>query len=258
VKRSLLLWREKQRSAKKGGFIVGVDISKVNTEIPRKVYLDGQSAIALGFGLLMLLFGIAMFIWMSNGAITGLHTRQVLVRDGRTVIGDIKKVSRERIGEFVRYAFSVDEVPYSGQAEMEMSNYELPGDQNRILIRYLPNDPRVNQPVNWQWVSIWDAFPLLLLLSITALGAKVILTALRLRALMRIGIVALGKVTGCAPNKNLFKVYYEYAAEDGTTVEGSCDLKDEYEVGVSIPVIYLRSNPQRNYRFPVGGFRIAE
>lgn len=241
-----------------GDLSLDVTISDVNAEIPRRVYLDSQSGMALGLGFLMLLFGAVMLIWISNGVLTGLHTQQVLGRDGRTVIGDIKKISHERIGEFVRYAFSVDGMFYSGQAEIEMSNYALPGNRNRILIRYLPSDPRVNQPVNWQWVSIWDLFPFLLLLSITAVGAKVILTAFRLWTLMRIGIVAVGKVTGCATNKNIFTVYYECTAEDGTTVEGNCDSRDEYEVGASISVIYLRNHPGRSGRYPLAGFRVVD
>ena len=236
----------------------GINISDINAELPRKVHFDSLSAKALGLALLMLLFGIVLLVQMSYGVISDLHTRHLLNQDGRTADGDIKKISSNRGGQFVRYVFSVEGVFYSGQAEMGGTDYALPGDRTRILIRYLLNDPRVNQPVKWQWVSISDFFPFLLLLSITALGASVILRALRLRTLMRFGIVAAGRVTGCAPNKKLFTVYYEFTAEDNRVEEGSSKLANEYESGASIPIVYLRSNPKRNYRFPVAGFTVAD
>lgn len=206
----------------------------------------------------MLLFGIVILIRISYGVITDLYTRQVLSQTGRTANADIKKSSANRGGELVTYSFSVDGLLYSGQAEMGAHDYSLPGDGNKILVRYLPNNPRVNQPAKWQWTSMWDLFPFLLLLSITAIGASVILKALRLRTLMRIGIVAAGRVTGCVPNKKLFTVYYDFAADDNTLIDGSCNLPDEYEVGTSFHVIFLRRNPKRNNCYPVSGFRVAD
>jgi len=237
---------------------VAINISNVNAEIPRRVHFDSLSVKALCLALFMLLFGIVILIRISYGVIKDLHTRHVLSQTGRTANADIKKSSPNRGGDLVRYAFSVDGLLYSGQAEMGAHDYALPDDGNKILVRYLPNNPRVNQPVKWQWTSVWDFFPFLLLLSITAIGASVILKALRLRTLMRIGIVAAGRVTGCAPNKKLFTVYYNFAAEDNTLIDGSCNLLDEYEMGTSFPVIFLRSNPKRNNRYPVRGFRVAD
>lgn len=235
-----------------------ISISTANAQIPRAVYFDSVSVKALGLALFMFLFGIVIFIWMSHGEITGLRIQHVLSRDGSTASGHVENISPTRVGEFVKYAFSVDGVSYSGQAQMEVLDYTLPNDRDGILIRYLPNDPRINQPVKWQWASIWDFFPFLLLLSITWVGANVTLKALRLRTLMRIGIAAVGGVTACAPNKALFTVYYEFTTEANEVAEGSSRLADEYEVGCPIPIVYLRSNPKRNSRYPVAGFRIAE
>lgn len=236
----------------------GINIPNTNAEIPRKVHFDSLSVKALSVALLMLLFGIVIFIWMSHEEITGLYTQHLLSQEGHMVSGHIEMITPTRVGEFVKYMFLVDGVSYSGQAQMEVLDYTLPGDREGILIRYLPNDPRVNQPVSWRWASIWDFFPFLLLLSITWVGANVILKALRLRTLMRIGIAAVGRVTACVPSKALFTVYYEFTTEDNKVAEGSSRLADEYEVGSPIPIIYLRSNPRRNSRYPVAGFRMAE
>jgi hypothetical protein len=234
-----------------------INLSSVNSRIPRRVHFDSLSVRALNVAVLMLLCGVVIFVWMSYGTIAGMHVQHVLRLNGRTVSATITRISENRVGELVRYAFSVDGVLYSGQAEMEGVDYTAPGDRNSVLVRYLPSDPRVNQPINWQWISAWDFFPLLLLMSITGIGANVILKAFRLKTLMRFGIVTEGRVTACAPKNKLFTVYYEFRAEGDATVEGSCDLLDEYEAGAKLPVIYLRSNPKKNRRFPVEGFRIA-
>lgn len=235
-----------------------IDIQSANAEIPRKVSLDSASFKVLCLALLMLLFGVGVLIRISYETITNLHLRQVLRREGQSIEGRITESSENRGGQSVRYAFSVDGASYSGQAGMEANDYTLPGDRNGILIRYLPNNPRINQPANWRWVSIWDFFPFLLLLSITAFGSALLLKILRLNKLMRKGTVAVGRVTASVPKKGLFTVYYEFTGEDNTTAEGSCILPDEYGVGTALPVIYLRSDLKRNNYFPVGGFHVAE
>lgn len=235
-----------------------IDTSHVNSQIPRRVCFDSVSIKVLSVALLMLLFGSIVLFWISYGTIENLHIRYVLRRDGDMVNGDIIEESSNRGGEYVKYTFLVDDVLYSGHAEMEVDNYALPGNSKKIPILYLRNNPHVNQPSNWEWVSVWDFFPYLLLLSIMALGAYVTIISLRKWTLMRTGVVAIGRVTGCARNKKLFTVYYEFTEEGHATMDGSSNVLDEYGVGASIPIIFLRTNPKRNDRYPVAGFRIAE
>ena len=232
--------------------------SEVNAEIPRRVHFDGLTIKVLSGALLTFLAGLALLLWIAHGALTGLRTRDILRSNGQLTYGEITKVSVNRGGEDVRYTFPVDGVLYSGHAEMEAAEYTVPGNSKEIPLRYLPSDPRVNQPVKWQWVSVWDFFPFVLLLAFMAIAARVMILAFRLGMLVRMGLVVAGKVIGCAPNKKLFTVYYEFAAGDKTVIEGSSDLVDEYEVGTSIPVVYLPSNPKRNNRYPINGFRTEE
>jgi len=235
-----------------------LEFSEVNAEIPRRVHFDGLTIKVLSGALLTFLAGLAVLLWIAHGALTGLRTRDILRSNGQLTYGEITKVSANRGGEDVRYTFPVDGVLYSGRAEMGAAGYTVPADSKKIPLRYLPSDPRVNQPVKWQWFSVWDFFPFLLLLTFIAIAAKVMIVAFRLRTLARMGLVVAGKVVGCAPNKKLFTVYYEFAAEGKTVIEGSCDLLDEYEMESAIPVIYLRSNPKRNNRYPISGFRTEE
>jgi hypothetical protein len=235
-----------------------IDISSANAQIPRRVRLDSATVKALNVGLLMLLFGAVVLFWVSYCTIKNLHALYVLHGEGHMLNGDITEESVNRGGEYVRYRFSVDGVLYSGQSEMEADGHSSRSDSKKIPILYLPENPHVNLPINWRPISVWDLFPYLLLFSITALGAYVTIISLRQWKLMRMGVVAIGKVTGCAQNKKLFTVYYQFAEEDNATSEGSSNVLDEYGVGALIPIIYLRTNPKRNDRYPVAGFRIAD
>lgn len=234
------------------------DISSVNAKIPRRVYPDRVSINVLAGMMVVVLVGLIGSFCLSYNDIRNSHTRDILLRDGRTVDGEVAKSSANRDGVYVKYAFSVDGAMHSGHAEMRDDHYTVPGTGEKITIRYLPSDPNVNQPVDWVWFSAWDIYPFIFVLFTIVASAVVMVVALRQRTLARMGVVVEGKVTGCAPNQKLFKVYYEFTTQENTALEGSTDLPDEYEVGASIPIIYLRSNPARNNRYPVGGFCIAE
>ena len=84
---------------------------------------------------------------------------------------------------------------------------------------------------------------------LVGIGA-IIIAGLRKKKLARLGFVVEGKVTGCAPNRSRFKVYYEFTTEDNVWMEGSTTMSEECVAGDSIPVMYLRSSPKRNDYFP--------
>lgn len=235
-----------------------LNISEMNAQIPRRVRFDGSSIWALSVGLLIFLSGFAVLVWLSLDTAKDLRIQKTLLQGGLWVNGTITSSSVNRGGTHVIYTFTVDNVLYSGDAEMKGDHYSVPGNPHLISIRYLPADPRVNQPVNWKWASVWDLFPFLLLMTMTAVGAKVVITAQRMFNLVRNGYIVLGRVTGCAPKNKLFTVFYVFESQTKDDIEGSCDVLDEYETGTAIPVIYLRSNPKKNARYPVVGFRTIQ
>jgi hypothetical protein len=235
-----------------------INFSEINARIPRKVRFDGNTTAALNVGLLIFLSGLAVLVWLLLDTAKNLSIQSTLLQDGRLVNGTVTASSVNRGGTNVKYTFIVGGVPYSGHAEMKADHYSVPDDPRLISIRYLPADPHVNQPVNWKWASMWDLFPFLLLISMTAVGAKVMVTALRLTNLARNGLVVVGKVTGCTPKKRLFTVFYVFTSMAKEEIEGSCDLLEEYEAGAAIPIIYLQSNPERNTKYPVAGFRTTQ
>ena len=235
-----------------------MNVSEMNAQIPRKVRFDSNSIAALSVGFLISLSGLAVLAWLSLDTAKDLRIQSTLVQDGRLVNGTITASSVNHGGTNVKYTFIVDSVSFSGQAQMKADNFNVPGDPHLISIRYLPADPRVNQPANWKWVSVWDLFPFVLLIAMTAVGVRVVIMTLRLTNLARNGLVVIGRVTGCTPKRRLFTVFYVFTSKAKEEIEGSSDLQEEYEAGTAIPVIYLRSNPKRNAKYPVSGFRTIQ
>jgi hypothetical protein len=77
----------------------GFKVAEINAEIPRKIRLDGLTIKVLSGAILTFLAGIALIVWIAYGILTGLHTRNMLRRDGQFVFGEIAKTSVNRGGE---------------------------------------------------------------------------------------------------------------------------------------------------------------
>ena len=205
---------------------------------------------ALGFTLFFLVLWLVPAVWGAYDDVRDSHVHDILRREGYEANGEVIKSYGGRGSVDVIYRFSVGGIFYSGRGKIIADDYRVQAPGEKIPIRYLPKDPRVNQPVRWGWFSAgWAMFYSLGLVILVATGALV-LGGLRQRRLARIGIVAEGRVTGCAPDRSRFKVYYEFTTEDNLSMEGGTRVSEEYGAGDSIPVMYLRSNPKRNDFYP--------
>ena len=223
-----------------------IDISGANAGIPRKARFDDGIVAALVFTLFFFL------LWLIPVAfrVYDVHTFAVLRQQGHEANGEVTTGYIGRGNVDVRYRFSVDGVFYTGRAKMIADDYKVQAPGEKILIRYLPNNPRVNQPVNWVWFSAWELPYYFLGLGLLTGAAALMVAGWRKRQLARIGVVVEGRVTGCVPDRNQFLTYYEFTTEDSASFEGSARMPEEYKVGMSIPIMYIRRNPKRNDPYP--------
>jgi len=183
-----------------------------------------------------------------------IGTRDNLRSEGSISDAVVTASKMNHSGVYVRYEFVVDGVSYSGQAEMKTTAAGFLRRGSTIRILYLPKNPDVNLPSSWGWFSIWDLIPFLFVSFTTVVSIYLVIVALRERHLARKGVVVEGRVIGCASNQGAFTVYYEFTTEDNALIDGSDDSSDELESGATIPIIYLRSNPGRNGRYPIADF----
>ena len=241
-----------------GNSTSGVRNSDLNPGTPRRVRFD-RTSITLLMGMLFIFWAsIAGLAWMSYGKVKNAQLFSTLRQKGYAAEGEVTKRSVSLDGVFMTYEFAVDGISYSGYARMKLRPNSASGPGGQIPIRYLPDDPRENLPIDVEEFSIRDTQPFLLCLSFMGLSIFVIYRYLRERRLVRMGVVVEARVTGCAPYRNQFDVYYEFVTEGNGSMDGSCITEDEYEIGASIPVIYRRSNPKKNEAYPVAGFIIED
>lgn len=237
-------------------------VSEINALIPRRVQISPDQPKLLLWSLLAFL--VAAAIWFG---FYSYYSRQVLQREalrsvGTQLIAEITRLPSSKSHTYVRYSFRIGPRWYGGEAALPDRRIEVKVGQP-IAIRYLPTDPSINHPSDWEWSLGSDIVPFVAFLLASGLGFVPAIvfpvTLIRVRTLARRGLVVEGKVTACAPNHSKFNIDYEFRTNENILVEGTNEYSDEeYELGSSVRIIYLRSHPKRNACYPLSAFRISE
>jgi|SRR5579863_404522 len=239
-----------------------LSLPEINGLIPRRVRMSSEQPKTLFFSLLA--FIAAGAIWFGFYSYCSGHVmqREALKRDGREQIAQVTELPAGKGHTYVQYTFRVGRVWYSGEAKLPDGPLKVAVGQP-ILIRYLPADPATNHPAAWEWTLGSDIVPILFLLMLSGLGflpaVLMPIKLLRERALARNGWCVDGKVTACAPNHTKFSIDYEFHTQEDLLVEGLNEYsEEEYALGSSIRIIYLRDHPRRNSCYPLSAYRIVE
>ena len=110
--------------------------------------------------------------------------RRILRVDGRDTVGSVTATHAGHGPPTVSYAFKVNERNYSGKAEI--LNYRVVLHvSDSIAVRYLPSDPGVNHPADWEWSFEGDLIPEVFILCFTSVGVIALVTLFRKRWLAR-------------------------------------------------------------------------
>jgi hypothetical protein len=234
--------------------------SELRGSLPRKVQLNSANApaMAVAVALCLGIGGIAFgFDCYSNSK--EIEHRTVLRREGRDTIGKVTATHAGHGSPTVSYAFKVDEGYYSGKAELPDYRLIL-HESDPIAVRYLPTDPTVNHPADWEWsgLVIMDLIPQAFVLFFAIMGVVPLVALFRDRKLAREGRRAKGVVINCSPVKTEFRVEYEFRTADGVPVTGRTSVSDEYGSGARVWVLYLPQKPQRNSMYPLRYFEVAD
>ncbi len=224
--------------------------------LPRNVRLRAGSKrvwTILGFGFLVA--GIIYLAWSSFNMVHQYRLRAALRASGQVTIGTVSLVSYQKFKTMVRYTFAVNGVGYSGRSEMP-DNVQLDKSE-KINIRYLPSNPAMNHPADWEW-SAWEELgPVSFAVVIIAITAQLPRYLRRERRLAREGIPAEGVVGSCTRDRNGLRVAYEFRTEKGERFLGSSDCEDVFQPGQSIWILYLPGDPARNRSYPLSDYDIV-
>jgi hypothetical protein len=231
--------------------------SELRGPLPRRVQMSSTDAsfllvvvvVCLGIGSIAV--GFECF-----NATKQMRQRTALGRDGLITTGKVSATHGGHGDSMVSYTFNANGTKYVGSAEMP--NYRLIlHESDAITIRFLPSEPTINHPADWDWSGGGNLMPMLFALFFVTMGSVALLVLLRDRKLAREGKPVQAVVIDCNPDKAQFRLLYEFRTTDGLSVKGSCNCAEEYEEGTQVWILYLPKRPRRNHSYPMEYFSVV-
>jgi hypothetical protein len=90
--------------------------------------------------------------WLAIDVSRQSSHREALRRDGKETIGRIEKVTLARGSQmWVKYDFAVDSTLIRNEVRVPDSFHKAVNHEDSLRIRYLPTDPGINHPAEWEW-----------------------------------------------------------------------------------------------------------
>jgi hypothetical protein len=234
--------------------------SELTGQLPRRTRLakNGiQSAVVFA---ILLALAVALSIRPGMNAMREMQTKEALLRDGIEAIGQVDRTA----GHHLNYSFTVDGRSFTGNAFLPDRIKDSLQDSDPIQVRYLPSNPAINSPADWQesnplaWIPFFGPAVLLLISMVVLISTRID------RRLVKEGRTAVAVVTECIERHgrgggvNGFTIKYEFRTEDGMVINGNSSCESRPEIGGSICILYLSWNPRRNQTYSSLCCRVAE
>jgi hypothetical protein len=228
--------------------------------LPRSITITGRGILNACMSLLFFAVSAAMFYWLGNHGLSMMQKRAALRANGSVVIGTVtvlRHVGRSHTPH-AHYTFTIDGTSYIGESNVptRLESEFQPFDE--VSIRYLPDNPAVNHPADWEdsTLSAWG--PLFAPTMFVVLGIVMAITQFRQRSLLAEGTPTTGTITACTLYKGSYNMKYEFTTADGQSINGRSSRTDGQEIGASVCILYLTHEPTRNSLYPSDYYRIAD
>jgi hypothetical protein len=231
--------------------------AELSGPLPRKVRSGGADYLTVVM-YVFLIWAAALLGWYGLNAVRQTQYREALRSNGRLAVGAVTRMTYHRGGkDSASYAFSVRGATYTGKARLPRSSSLDLHQSDHILIRYLPSDPTINHPADWEWSAFMDLDSEVMFAFLMAVFAFPLSALQRIKKLAREGMPAEGVVKGCTRRDRVFRVEYEFCTANGDHISGACNSKDSYQPGKRIWILYLPQKPRRNYPYMLTGYHVV-
>jgi hypothetical protein len=224
---------------------------------PRQVSISGNDASFIVWMVLLFVCGGGSVIgWWSYSGVQQTHHRAALRSSGQLVMGAVSDVLAGRGDSYVEYTFSADGATYAGKAQMPNTRLILHKGAP-LSIRYLPSDPGINHPAEWEWSPTMGLAPILFFVAYLGITIWMLAYLRRERALARRGKPTEGVVTSCISKGRFYQVEYEFRTDEGERLTGASDFADSCDTGQTICILYMPRNPRRNHAYPLTDYKVS-
>ena len=167
--------------------------------------------------------------------------------------------AQEIVNRFLDYSFTAEGRYFTGHAFMPDRIQAILRESDPLPIRYLPSNPSINHPSDWEDSAVLDCFPFSLPIAFLLISVIVYVSMRIDRPLVTNGMPAVAVITKCTPHvRGGITVKYKFRAEDGSEMKGSSGYDSLQEIGASICILYLPWNPRRNQTYISLCYRVVQ
>ncbi len=227
--------------------------------LPRNVTITGRGVLNACLSLLFLAGSVGLFYWLGNQGLSVTQKRAALRADSRITVGTVTALRHTGRSHtpHAHYTFTVAGTSYIGESSVPTRLESEFQPLSQVSIRYLPGNPAVNHPADWEdsTLSAWGPLfaPTVFLIS----GIGIAVMQLRQRSLLAEGMPATGVITECRLYKGSYNMKYEFTTADGQSLKGSSSRTNGEDIGASVCILYMPHQPGRNGLYPSDLYRIG-
>jgi hypothetical protein len=220
----------------------------------RPVSLTGGGIALLVVAVLMILGAVPAGIGLGTTAKRQAKDHRLLQEQGVNTEARITRLWRsgdKNQQHLVSYRFTVQERAYEARNKVPTRIWQTLTVGSSLPVRFLPSDPKVNHPTEWDDTPMPNWLPYLLsgALVVIAFGVTIPLR-IQMRLLTE-GRPAPGTVTGHRRTKDGTILRYEFVLLNGATAKGRGQSRRPPAIGAPICVLYDPENPRRNAPYPL-------
>ena len=237
--------------------------SELTGPLPRRLRMRPNGIQMATAASVMLALGIFFILFPGWKMAKKMQTTAALRTDGRDAVGEITRLWEERekySNLHVGYTFTINGASYTGESDVPYQLWQSIRQASSLPIRYLPANPAMNHPAEWEgpnfsgmWLLGSASFILPFLISVAFF--TILLSE---RKLVGKGLLAAAVVKNCSSGRRGFSVMYEFRTQDENVITGRGWSPCRHEIGTSVWVLYLPQNPRRNQPYPLLTYRVAE
>jgi hypothetical protein len=228
----------------------------------RPVRLSGTGIFLLGLSAVLVIGGLVLGVFLWNQSRRESAEREQLERGGALAQATVVRLWRsgKENNRRMTYRFEADGQVVTNSTRVPRQNWAALHVGDEIPVRYLPANPAINNPEQWERkVTPIVLAPLLPLF----FAAAAFLIILKLRCESRLlseGRPAPGEVIKTRRSDKHVVVTYEFRLLSGALRKGksSCSRRNVPGVGSPVTVIYDPENPKRNALYPLSLVKLVK
>jgi hypothetical protein len=223
--------------------------------------MTGNGIAVAAMTAIFCILGAAGAGWLGWSGEQLVESRSALRRDGVEAVAQVTRVwssGRSNSTHHVSYSFEVNGAEYSGESHMPTAEWRTLLAARPITIRYLPANPDVNHPADWE-ESDASAWMPLVAPGMLLVMSLVFVYQLRLeRQLILSGLPAIATVRRCSRRKNGWSIGFDFRTQTGIEASGGGWSAIARDNGDRISILYLPENPRRSQPYPFQNYRLGE